>query len=301
MRTAPLLRLCARPGPSYRQGQRPEPGVREYFYYLDLHGRLFLDDAKVKNFSTCYRDVAFLSSFFGRLQPNRSGRFEARFPFVWRCGGERNFLRCADVPAVFTELLPAEAVPTEVAPIVGQPTKVAPNVGHPIEVAPNVGHPIEVAPNVGHPIEVAPTAGPPTEVAPNVGPPTEVAPIVGQPTEAVPTDPQPGARLALCGAGAALAVPFEPAALALLPESGRLYHPAPARLGGAGLLRSALAQELSASLAFGDGPEEPPTHLRWRGREIRLSRGGEVLAAVRAERARVEAARRREEEEGVLK
>ncbi|OWK49653.1 UPF0598 protein C8orf82, partial [Lonchura striata] len=282
MRTAPLLRLCARPGPSYRQGQRPEPGVREYFYYLDLHGRV--------------SHVAFLSSFFGRLQPNRSGRFEARFPFLWRCGGERNFLRCADVPAVFTELLPAEAVPTDmapivrppiaVAPIVGPPTNVAPTAGQPIEVAPIVGPPTDMAPTVGQPIELAPNVGQPIEVAPNVGPPTEVAPIVGQPTEAVPTDPQPGARLALCGAGAALAVPFEPAALALLPESGRLYHPAPARLGGAGLLRSALAQELSAGLAFGDGPEEPPTHLRWRGREIRLSRGGEVLAAVRAERAR---------------
>nr|XP_041570052.1 UPF0598 protein C8orf82 homolog isoform X2 [Taeniopygia guttata] len=205
MRAGPVLRLCALPGLSYRQGQRPEPGIREYFYYLDLHGQLFLDDAKVKNFTTCFRDAAFLSQFFSRLQRNVSGRFRSRFPFVSRCGRERNFLRCADLPVVFTHLLPG------------------------------------------------------------------------------------GAEIAFGNAGAALTVPFRPEALAALPENGRLYHPAPARLGGAGLVRSTLAQELSWALVFGHGPAEPPTHFRWRGKEVRLS--PEVLVAVREERARMEEGR----------
>ncbi|XP_063256708.1 UPF0598 protein C8orf82 homolog [Prinia subflava] len=210
MRAGAVLRLCARPEPRYRQGQQPAPGIREYFYYVDHQGQLFLDDAKVKNFITCFKDVAFLSFFFKQLQRNRSGRFQARFPFVSRCGRERNFLRCADVPVVFTRLLP------------GAP---------------------------------------------------------GSP---------PG--LSYCGSG--LAVPFQPGMLAVLPENGRLYHPAPERAGGVGLVSSALAAEWSSGFRFGDGPHEPPTEFLWEGRSYRLS--GEVLGILRAEKSGWE---RREEVE----
>ncbi|XP_053710165.1 UPF0598 protein C8orf82 homolog isoform X2 [Synchiropus splendidus] len=40
---------------AYVQGQSPEPKVREYFYYVDHQGQLFLDDTKVKNFVTCFK------------------------------------------------------------------------------------------------------------------------------------------------------------------------------------------------------------------------------------------------------
>ena len=40
----------------YTQGQNPEPSVREYFYYIDHQGMLFLDDAKIKNFTCCYKE-----------------------------------------------------------------------------------------------------------------------------------------------------------------------------------------------------------------------------------------------------
>ena len=40
----------------YTQGQSPEPSVREYFYYIDHQGMLFLDDAKIKNFTCCYKE-----------------------------------------------------------------------------------------------------------------------------------------------------------------------------------------------------------------------------------------------------
>ncbi|NXT34100.1 CH082 protein, partial [Pelecanoides urinatrix] len=152
--------------------------------------QLFLDDTKVKNFITCFKDVGFLAFFFARLEPNRSGRYEAEFPFLSLCGGERNFLRCEDRPVVFTEILPGSG----------------------------------------------------------------------------------GIHLlSYCGGGRRLTVPFQPARLAVLPENGRLYHPAPARAGGLGLVRSALALELSPRFRFGRGAARTPTHFCWGGRRHRLT------------------------------
>ncbi|XP_038616486.1 UPF0598 protein C8orf82 homolog [Tachyglossus aculeatus] len=183
----------------YAQGQSPEPRTREYFYYIDHQGQLFLDDAKVKNFITCFKDRQFLVFFFTRLRPNRSGRYQEAFPFVSPCGRERNFVRCDDRPVVFTHLLGG------------------------------------------------PAGGPP--------------------------------RLSFCGGGEALAVPFEPAKLLLLPANGRLYHPAPERAGRVGLVKSALAFELSSGFQYpdaGDGGEEggpggPPTHFLWQGQHHSLT------------------------------
>lgn len=95
-------------GPAYRQGQSPAPRRREYFYWVDTHGRLYLDDAKVKNFITCFKDERFLAFFFRHLQPNRSGRYEDSFPFLSLCGPEHNFVRCQDLPVVFTRVLEGE-------------------------------------------------------------------------------------------------------------------------------------------------------------------------------------------------
>ncbi|XP_005042642.1 PREDICTED: UPF0598 protein C8orf82 homolog [Ficedula albicollis] len=205
MRVGALLRLCAHPGPRYLQGQRPGPRTREYFYYLDHHGQLFLDDTKVKNFVTCFKDVGFLSFFFKHLERNRSGRYQAEFPFLSRCGRERNFLRCADVPVVFTQILPGS---------------------------------------------------------------------------------DGNSLLSYCGGGSKLTVPFQPGMLAVFPENGRLYHPAPERAGGVGLVRSALASEWSSEFQFEEGPEKPPTHFVWEGRKYRLS--GELLGILRAEKSGLE-------------
>ncbi|KAM9626682.1 UPF0598 protein C8orf82 homolog [Trichechus inunguis] len=177
-------------GVSYTQGQSPEPRTREYFYYVDHQGQLFLDDSKMKNFITCYKDPQFLVAFFSRLTPNRSGRYEAAFPFLSLCGRERNFLRCEDRPVVFTHLL-----------------------------------------------------------AEGTGPP----------------------RLSYCGGGEALTVPFEPARLLPLAANGRLYHPAPEQAGGVGLVRSALAFELSACFEYTPGEPALPSHVRWRGRLLALT------------------------------
>lgn len=73
-----LVRSCVRVRcVSYVQGQSPSPKTREYFYYIDHQGQvglgsprvksvcftmivydliqLFLDDARVKNFITCFK------------------------------------------------------------------------------------------------------------------------------------------------------------------------------------------------------------------------------------------------------
>ncbi|NXO91281.1 CH082 protein, partial [Certhia brachydactyla] len=151
--------------------------------------QLFLDDTKVKNFITCFKDVSFLSFFFSRLERNRSGRYGSRFPFLSRCGGERNFLRCSDLPVVFTGIF---------------------------------------------------------------------------------RDAEGNSRLSYCGSS--LSVPFRPGMLTVFPENGRLYHPAPGKVGGVGLVRSALAEEWSSGFRFQEGWEKAPSHFVWEGKSYRLSR-----------------------------
>ncbi|XP_077207425.1 UPF0598 protein C8orf82 homolog [Paroedura picta] len=169
--------------PLYQQGQSPSPRTREYFYYVDHQGQLFLDDAKVKNFITCFKDQQFLAFFFRQLKVNQSGRYEATFPYLSPCGREHNYVRCDDRPVVFTHLLRGAS---------------------------------------GEEL------------------------------------------LSYCGGGDRLTVPFQPQQLLMLPANGRLYHPGPAKAGGVGLVRSALAFELSPHFAYEQGPSQPPTHFQWR-------------------------------------
>ncbi|KAJ8389027.1 hypothetical protein AAFF_G00124240 [Aldrovandia affinis] len=175
---------------TYKQGQSPEPRIREYFYYIDHQGQLFLDDTKVKNFITCFKDKQFLVFFFSRLRGNKSGRYQEHFPFLSLCGRERNFVRCDDRPLVFTHLLP--------------------------------------------------------------GPPE---------------------RLSFCGGGDKLSAPFSPKSLFMHPSSGRLYHPCPEQAGPVGLVRSALAFELSPCFEYppGRGQSGQPSHFLWAGQRHELT------------------------------
>lgn len=88
----------------YVQGQSPEPKIREYFYYIDHQGQLFLDDAKIKNFTSCFKEKNFLEFFYKRLRVNSTRRYP-EFPYLSPCGRERNYIRCDDRPIVFTELI----------------------------------------------------------------------------------------------------------------------------------------------------------------------------------------------------
>lgn len=77
----------------YEQGQYVGKGVREYFYYIDHQGQLFLDDAKIKNFTSCFKEKDFLKFFFKRIKKNQTGKYENQFPFVSPCGREKNYIR----------------------------------------------------------------------------------------------------------------------------------------------------------------------------------------------------------------
>ena len=90
---------------SYVQGQCMDGRTREYFYYVDHHGQLFLDGTKMMNFVTCFKDPEFLTFFFKRVKLNNSERYQEHFPFVSPCGIELNFIRCEDLPVVFTHLI----------------------------------------------------------------------------------------------------------------------------------------------------------------------------------------------------
>uniref|UniRef100_T1ISW4 Uncharacterized protein n=1 Tax=Strigamia maritima TaxID=126957 RepID=T1ISW4_STRMM len=93
---------------SYVQGQSPKPNTREYFYYVDHQGMLFLDDSRMKNFTSCFKETDFLVFFFTRLRINKTGRYEKDFPYVSPCGVEMNYVRCDDRPVVFTHFVDKE-------------------------------------------------------------------------------------------------------------------------------------------------------------------------------------------------
>uniref|UniRef100_A0A1B6HNQ3 Uncharacterized protein n=1 Tax=Homalodisca liturata TaxID=320908 RepID=A0A1B6HNQ3_9HEMI len=96
---------------SYTQGQYIDKKTREYFYYIDHQGMLFLDDARMKNFTSCFKDKKFLAFFFKRLRENKTGRYEEEFPFISPCGREINFIKCDDRPVVFTHLTEKDGNP----------------------------------------------------------------------------------------------------------------------------------------------------------------------------------------------
>ncbi|KHJ85699.1 hypothetical protein OESDEN_14567 [Oesophagostomum dentatum] len=78
--------------------------LREYFYYISHEGMLFLDDSRAKNFTSAYKDIDFLNFFYKQLRYNTTDRYADSFPYLSRCGIERNYLRCDDRPIVFTDI-----------------------------------------------------------------------------------------------------------------------------------------------------------------------------------------------------
>lgn len=199
LRCTPTGYITSRNTATYTQGQSPEPRIREYFYYIDHQGQLFLDDTKVKNFVTCFKDKQFLVFFFNRLRSNQSGRYEEDFPYLSLCGRERNFVRCDDRPVVFTHLLQSPA--------------------------------------------------------------------------GLPGTMGDQELLSYCGGAEKLSVPFRPEALYMHPVSGRVYHPCSEREGGVGLVRSAMAIELSPFFVYAqeDSQSGQPIHFLWGGQKHTLT------------------------------
>ncbi|MBI3394387.1 MAG: DUF4505 family protein [Spirochaetia bacterium] len=69
---------------------------REYFYLVDLQGRLLHD-------GTPLTDEPFLRFFFKHVKDNDTGR-HLEYPFISPCGREMNFVKPADTPVVFSLL-----------------------------------------------------------------------------------------------------------------------------------------------------------------------------------------------------
>ncbi|KAG4066432.1 hypothetical protein HA402_007068 [Bradysia odoriphaga] len=61
----------------------------------------------MKNFTSCFKDKKFLQFFFHRLRINETDRYQEDFPYLSICGRERNYIRCDDLPIVYTHVLTA--------------------------------------------------------------------------------------------------------------------------------------------------------------------------------------------------
>ncbi|KAE9255772.1 hypothetical protein PF004_g407 [Phytophthora fragariae] len=88
------------------QGEKPR-----YFYYVDLQGRLFLEDTRPKNIATSLKSAKFLRFFFSQVRPNSLAQCKSEeerkfleYSFRSPCGKEMNFIKCADRPFVFEDL-----------------------------------------------------------------------------------------------------------------------------------------------------------------------------------------------------
>ena len=70
-----------------------------------------------------------------------------------------------------------------------------------------------------------------------------------------------------------MAVTFEPDKLCMLSETGRLYHPADERVGGAGLIRSTLSIELSNRFVYESETltDAAPVGFDWNNQTQRLT------------------------------
>ncbi|ETI34432.1 hypothetical protein F441_18895 [Phytophthora nicotianae CJ01A1] len=84
---------------------------RRYFYYIDLQGRLFLEDTRPKNIATSLKSAKFLRFFFSQVRPNGLAQCKSKeeedfleYPFRSPCGKEMNFIKCADRPFVYEDL-----------------------------------------------------------------------------------------------------------------------------------------------------------------------------------------------------
>ncbi len=76
------------------------PYKREWFYYIDQKGLLFLEETEPKNYTSCLRDAKFLDFFFENFQLNNTETFRD-YQYISPCWGEANFVRCHNFPLVF--------------------------------------------------------------------------------------------------------------------------------------------------------------------------------------------------------
>jgi Domain of unknown function (DUF4505) len=90
---------------------------RCYFYNIDLHGRLYLEENPIKNVTSSIKDMKFLDFFFASIKyvnethkeyMNQHNIPTQDYPFVSICQNEWNFIRPAATPIVFHSLIDKE-------------------------------------------------------------------------------------------------------------------------------------------------------------------------------------------------
>jgi hypothetical protein len=79
--------------------------IRPYFYFIDIHGQVFLQETTPKNFTSCYKDPKFLNFFLTRIRPNTTGYLGGEYRWQSACAKEINFVEAADTPIVFHGLI----------------------------------------------------------------------------------------------------------------------------------------------------------------------------------------------------
>lgn len=144
----------------------------------------------MKNFTSCFKEKKFLEFFFKRIRINNTGRYQEEFPFISLCGRERNYIRCDDLPIVFTHIITRNS---EVDLL-----------------------------TFGYVDDL-------------------------------------------------LVTQFQPEKVYMVPETGRVYHPADEKYGGVGLIRSKLAIEISKNFTFKYGENHPPTNFTWKNKNYELN------------------------------
>lgn len=78
-------------------------------------------------------------------------------------------------------------------------------------------------------------------------------------------------HLSYAYAGDLLSVKFQPETIYMKPENGRIYHPAPEKYSGIGLIRSKLAIEFSKYFEFSNKNNEIPEYFTWDNEKYKLN------------------------------
>jgi hypothetical protein len=74
--------------------------------HLNKHGELFLTTTRIRNFTSKFKDKAFLDFFCARLRQISEDERQkaAKYDFVSPCGPELNWIRAEDTAVVFQDL-----------------------------------------------------------------------------------------------------------------------------------------------------------------------------------------------------
>lgn len=207
--------------------------------------------------------------FFKRVKPNTTGHYETDFPYVSPCGRETNYVRCDDLPVVFSHLLgPDGQVVQDIAGYGSEEGDSAVEEGDDSDrwshrdSEGTAEHGGSIKEDFSNTVKLTSPKSMPDGSSSR--------------HHSHKTAPLLTASLAYGGTHT-LTVPFQPSRLCMLPASGRVYHTGPDRLGGVGLVKSSLAIELSRFFVYEEGVGEsgPPVGFRWRGKTCELD--GAVL------------------------